>query len=109
MATMSPAQLFAEAVGLEDEFKVPRSAGALIQYMDEFCKRLNLSWSIEPGVESRYSVFLSSDEWSIDMEHDLLPNAIITGVAMAWSNSYHVRKAQPKVVVLNEWRRNGKQ
>lgn len=102
MTTATPSKLFLEALGLEPGTQLNHNTGVFLQCLKEFCRRFDLYWCVEAGSDCQYSVFISSDEWTLLVENDVLIEAIIVAVSASWSNYYHVRQA--KVISLNEWR-----
>lgn len=105
-------QLFAEACGLSSPTMIPGSLASIIGMMRVFCAKLDVEWVIEEGYELTYCVFINyqpnyGKPWHVHMESDDLKIAIINAVAIAWTNSYEVRKTSDniKVISLDDWKK----
>lgn len=111
MGTKTPQELFAEACGLRDCFRIPKDTSQLLKFTRDFCILNDLVWGLESGEEFDYTLWISHQPagrkgWMIDMEDDDINQCVITAVAVAWSNLHiHETPRDGKVVKLDDWKR----
>lgn len=96
---MNPKQLFMEAVGIDC---MTQNLGQLMRHLEDFCGRNNLTWVIRKnGVDKQ--VIIRNKQWSVSIENEWLPDAIVTAIALSWSNLFAYQ--MPRVISIEDWKK----